>query len=245
MLIIPAIDLKDGRCVRLTQGKPEEETVYSANLLEVAKRWEREGARLIHVVDLDGAFAGEPKNQETILRIVDGVNIPIQVGGGIRTMEVIEDYLTHGSQRVVLGTIAQETPSLLIDACKRFPGQIAVGIDARDGVVATRGWVQATGERAIDLARRLEGLGVACIIYTDIERDGMLAGPNIRAIEAMVHSITTPVIASGGVSSIKDIEALQCIGLEGVIIGKALYTGAIDLREAIDAYQTHHTLPGC
>lgn len=245
MLIIPAIDIKSGRCVRLAQGRMEEETVYFSNPLEVAKRWEREGARLIHAVDLDGAFAGKPKNQETILRIVDGVNIPIQVGGGIRTMEVIEDYLTHGVERIVLGTVAQEDPSLVATACQRFPGRIAVGVDAKDGLVATHGWIKVTSERAVDLAKGFEDMGAACIIYTDIKRDGMLAGPNIRAIEAMIQSISTPVIASGGVSSIKDIEALQGIGLEGVIIGKALYTGAIDLREAIDAYQTHHTLPGC
>lgn len=237
MLIIPAIDIKEGKCVRLTQGRMDEETVYSLDPIEVARRWEEEGAELIHVVDLDGAFAGKPGNRESILKIVDGVDIPIQVGGGIRTMEVIEDYLREGVGRIILGTIAQEDPSLVRDACRRFPERIAASIDARDGMVATRGWVQITEERAIDLARRLEGLGIASIVYTDIERDGMLQGPNIPAIREMVNAVKIPIIASGGVSSIKDIEALRGIGIDGIIIGKAIYTVAVDLKLALNLFQ--------
>jgi len=237
MLIIPAIDIKEGKCVRLTQGRMDEETVYSLDPVEVARRWEEEGAELIHVVDLDGAFAGKPGNRESILKIVDGVDIPIQVGGGIRTMEVIEDYLREGVGRIILGTIAQEDPSLVRDACRRFPERIAASIDARDGMVATRGWVQITEERAIDLARRLEGLGIASIVYTDIERDGMLQGPNIPAIREMVNAVKIPIIASGGVSSIKDIEALRGIGIDGIIIGKAIYTVAVDLKLALNLFQ--------
>ena len=242
MLIIPAIDIKGGKCVRLTQGKMNAETVYSENPVEIAKRWEESGAKLIHLVDIDGAIEGMPKNQETIKKIIQSIKTPVEVGGGIRDLKVIQDYLgMKGVQRVIIGTIAQENPEFSEKVCKMFPGSIAVGIDAKDGIVATRGWVKVTQEKAIDLAKRLEGLGVSCIIYTDIARDGMLSGPNVKATKEIVHSVNIPIVASGGMSSVKDIESFKGVALEGIIIGKALYTGDIDLKQAIEvAERVHH-----
>ena len=243
MLIIPAIDIKGGKCVRLTQGKMNAETVYSENPVEIAKRWEESGAKLIHLVDLDGAIEGIPKNQETIKKIIQSIKTPVEVGGGIRDLKVIQDYLgMKGVQRVIIGTIAQENPEFTEKVCKMFPKSIAVGIDAKDGIVATRGWVKVTQEKAILLAKRLEGLGVSCIIYTDIARDGMLSGPNVKATKEIVHSVNIPVVASGGMSSVKDIESFKGVALEGIIIGKALYTGDIDLKQAIEvAEAVHHS----
>ena len=243
MLIIPAIDIKGGKCVRLTQGKMNAETVYSENPVEIAKRWEESGAKLIHLVDLDGAIEGIPKNQETIKKIIQSIKTPVEVGGGIRDLQVIQDYLgMKGVQRVIIGTIAQENPEFTEKVCKMFPKSIAVGIDAKDGIVATRGWVKVTKEKAIDLAKRLEGLGVSCIIYTDIARDGMLSGPNVKATKEIVHSVNIPIVASGGMSSVKDIESFKGVALEGIIIGKALYTGDIDLKQAIEvAEAVHHS----
>lgn len=235
MLIIPAIDIKNGKCVRLTQGKMDAETVYSEDPVQVAKRWEEQGARLIHLVDLDGAIEGAPKNQAIIKKIAGSIKISVEVGGGIRDLNVIKDYLgVKTVQRVIIGTIAQEDPEFTEKTCKLFPGKIAVGIDAKDGIVATRGWVKVTEQKAVDLAKRLEGIGVSCIIYTDIARDGMLTGPNVKATKEMAHAVNIPVIASGGMSSVKDIESFKGINLEGIIIGKALYTGDIDLKEAIE-----------
>ncbi|HBO84769.1 MAG: 1-(5-phosphoribosyl)-5-[(5-phosphoribosylamino)methylideneamino]imidazole-4-carboxamide isomerase [Deltaproteobacteria bacterium GWC2_42_11] len=234
MLIIPAIDIKDGKCVRLTQGRMDAETVYSENPADVAKRWESLGAKLIHLVDLDGAVEGIPKNINTIKKIFTSINTPVQIGGGIRDIETIEYYLNFRAvQRIIIGTKAQETPSLVEKACKKFPERIAVGIDAKDGFVATHGWVNITSEKAIDLAKKFENMGVACIIYTDIKKDGMLQGPNMNATKEMANAVKISVIASGGVSSLSDIKALKGIKLEGVIIGKALYSGNIDLEEAI------------
>lgn len=234
MLIIPAIDIKSGKCVRLTQGRMDAETVYSIDPVEIAKRWELQGAKLIHLVDLDGSIHGIPKNQDTIKNIVRSIKIPVEIGGGIRNMEIINDYMDiKGVKRVIIGTAAQEDPEFVEKACKAFPGGIAVGIDAIDGMVATRGWVNITQEKAVDLAKRLEGLGVSCIIYTDISRDGMLTGPNAKATKEIVHTTNIPIIASGGMSSVKDIESFKGIKLEGIIIGKALYTGNIDLSKAI------------
>lgn len=239
MLIIPAIDLKDGKCVRLTQGRMDAETVYSENPVEIAKKWEEAGAKLIHLVDLDGAIEGVPKNQGTIKNIIKSLKTAVQIGGGIRDLETIKGYLDiQGVKRVIIGTVAQENPQIVEKACKSFPGKIAVGIDAKDGMVATRGWVKVTPERAVDLAKRLEGLGISCIIYTDITRDGMLTGPNVKATKEMAHAVNIPVIASGGMSSVKDIESFKGLKLEGIIIGKALYTGAIDLREAIEVAES-------
>lgn len=242
MLIIPAIDIKNGKCVRLTQGRMDAETVYSENPVDIAKRWEDSGAKLIHIVDLDGAIEGIPKNQDIIKNIIKSIKTPVEIGGGIRDTEIIKDYLgIKGVKRVIIGTVAQENAEFVEEACRRFPGSIAAGIDAIDGMVATRGWIKVTNEKAANLAKRLEELGVSCIIYTDIARDGMLTGPNAKATKEMAHAVNIPVIASGGMSSVKDIAGFKNVKLEGIIIGKALYTGDIDLKEAIEvAEMLHH-----
>lgn len=236
MIILPAIDIKDGRCVRLTQGRMDAETVYSNDPTEVAKRWESLGAGIIHLVDLNGAIEGNAMNFEVIKRIKESVSIPVQIGGGIRDEKTAAIYLEDvGVKRVIIGTAAYEDPEFLKTLTRRYPGRIAVGIDAKDGRVAIKGWVTVTDERAVTLARRLEGIGVASIIYTDISRDGMLCGPNVEATREMAEAVEIPVIASGGISSIKDIESYRGVQLEGIIIGKALYTGSIDLRDAVAA----------
>lgn len=236
MLIIPAIDLKEGRCVRLTQGRMDEETVYSTDPAQIARRWEGLGARLIHLVDLDGACAGGARNFSAIKKIIGSVNVPVQIGGGIRDEDTAKMYLDiERVKRIIIGTAAYRNPELLEALTKKYPGRVAVGIDAKDGRVAINGWVEVTEEKAVDLARRLEGSGVACVIYTDISRDGMLKGPNVEATREMAESVNIPVVASGGISSIKDIESYGDVRLEGIIIGKALYSGDIDLKEAIAA----------
>ncbi len=236
MIVIPAIDLKEGKCVRLEQGLMEKDTVFCDNPADQAREWERQGAELLHIVDLDGAFAGEPKNRASIEAIVKGIAIPTQLGGGIRDIATMEAYLSLGIGRVILGTAAQRNPELVEEACRLFPGRIVVGIDAKNGMVAVQGWAEVTGVTAVDLAKRFEGYGVAAIIYTDIARDGMMQGPNIEATRALAEAISIPVIASGGVSSLKDIENLMAIeasGIAGAITGKAVYTGAINLAEAV------------
>jgi phosphoribosylformimino-5-aminoimidazole carboxamide ribotide isomerase len=236
MIVIPAIDLKDGKCVRLEQGLMDRDTVFCDNPAGQACEWARQGAQLLHIVDLDGAFAGVPKNKEAIKAIINSISIPTQLGGGIRDMPTIEAYMSLGIGRVILGTAAQKDPNLVIEACRAFPGRIVVGIDAKNGMVAIRGWAEVTEARAVDLARRFEGYGVAAIIYTDISRDGMMSGPNLEATKALADAISIPVIASGGVSSLSDIENLMDIesfGITGVITGRALYTGALKLAEAI------------
>jgi phosphoribosylformimino-5-aminoimidazole carboxamide ribotide isomerase len=236
MIVIPAIDLKEGKCVRLEQGLMERDTVFCDNPAEQALEWERQGGELLHIVDLDGAFAGQPANRSAIEAIVRAVNISTQLGGGIRDIATIEAYLSLGLSRVILGTAAQRNPPLVEEACRLFPGQIVVGIDAKNGLVAVQGWAEVTGIRAVDLAKCFEGYGVAAIIYTDISRDGMMQGPNIEATRALAEAISIPVIASGGVSSLKDIENLMAIessGVTGAITGKAIYTGAIKLAEAV------------
>ncbi len=235
MLIIPAIDIKDKRCVRLRQGRMDEETVYSADPVTVARRWESLGAKLIHVVDLDGAVHGRAVNFDIIKEIVSGIDVPVQVGGGIRDVGTAERYLSlKGVKRIIIGTAACREDGILDELTRRYPGRVAVGIDAKSGLVAVKGWVEVTDIPAKELALRLAKRGVACIIYTDISRDGMLAGPNVEAVRELKEAVGIPVIASGGVSSLKDIESLLSIGgLEGVIIGKALYTGDIDLRAAV------------
>ncbi|MBI5827899.1 MAG: 1-(5-phosphoribosyl)-5-[(5-phosphoribosylamino)methylideneamino]imidazole-4-carboxamide isomerase [Deltaproteobacteria bacterium] len=236
MLIIPAIDLKDGRCVRLTQGRMDEETVYSTDPAQIARRWAGLGARLIHLVDLDGAVEGGARNFSAIREIIDSIDVPVQIGGGIRDEKTAKAYLDiERVKRIIIGTAACEDPSLLEALTKRYPGRVAVGIDAKDGMAAIKGWVEVTGEKAVDLAQRLEGRGVACIIYTDISRDGMLKGPNVEATREIAESVIIPVVASGGISSLKDIESYRGVKLEGIIIGKALYSGDIDLKEAIKA----------
>ncbi len=236
MLVIPAIDIKGGKCVRLVQGKMDQETVYSTNPVEVAKKWQSMGAEYLHLVDLDGAVAGEPKNSDAIETIADAISIPFQVGGGIRDIEAINLYLAMGASRIILGTAALEKTWFVKDVCEQHHGQILVGIDARDGRVAIRGWEELTNKAAIELAKELEDAGVAGIIYTDISRDGMLKGPNIEGTKALAQSVKIPIIASGGVSNIDDIKRLKEIesaGVVGVITGKAIYTGSLDLREAI------------
>ena len=236
MIILPAIDLKEGKCVRLEQGLMEKDTVYSDDPAAQAKIWQDQGGELLHIVDLDGAFAGVPKNKEAIRAIVEALDIPTELGGGIRDLETIEAYLELGVGRVILGTVAKENPALVQEACNRFPGKIVVGIDAKDGLVAVRGWADVTEKKATELAQEMEGFGVEAIIYTDIARDGMMQGPNIEATKALAESISIPVIASGGVSSLDDIRnllAIEASGVNGVITGKAIYSGALDLREAV------------
>jgi phosphoribosylformimino-5-aminoimidazole carboxamide ribotide isomerase len=236
MIVIPAIDLKDGKCVRLEQGLMERDTVYSDDPAATARRWQIEGGELLHIVDLDGAFAGSPKNRAAIEAIIKAISIPAQLGGGIRDLATIEAYLSLGLSRVIIGTAAQRTPQLVSDACQRFPGKIVVGIDAKNGMVAVQGWAEVTNVTAVELAKRFAGDGVAAIIYTDIARDGMLQGPNLEATRALAEAAGIPVIASGGVSSLRDIENLLAIekyGVTGVITGKAIYSGALDLREAV------------
>lgn len=236
MIVIPAIDLKAGNCVRLEQGEMHRDTVFSDNPAEQALKWQEAGAELLHLVDLDGAFAGEPRNKGAIASILKALSIPAQLGGGIRDIATIEAYLSLGLSRVIIGTAAQRNPELVVEACRKFPGKIVVGIDAKNGMVAVQGWAEVTGITAVDLAKTFEDCGVSAIIYTDISRDGMMAGPNIEATKALAEAISIPVIASGGVSSLKDIENLMAIeasGISGAITGKAIYTGAINLAEAI------------
>jgi len=236
MIILPAIDLKEGRCVRLEQGLMDKDTVYNDNPAAQARIWQEQGGELLHIVDLDGAFAGVPKNREAIRAIIEAIDIPSELGGGIRDLQTIEAYLELGIDRVILGTVAKENPALVEEACKKFPGRIVVGIDAKDGLVAVRGWADVTEKLATEMAREMEGFGVEAIIYTDIARDGMMQGPNIEATRALAESINIPVIASGGLSTLDDIRRLMAIessGVTGVITGKAIYSGAIDLREAV------------
>ncbi|WKZ32447.1 MAG: 1-(5-phosphoribosyl)-5-[(5-phosphoribosylamino)methylideneamino]imidazole-4-carboxamide isomerase [Thermodesulfobacteriota bacterium] len=236
MIIFPAIDIKNGRCVRLTQGRMEDETVYSDEPWEVAKRWESLGASVIHLVDLDGAVEGNARNLPVIKKIISNIKIPVQIGGGIRDVKTAETYVSiPGVKRIIIGTAAYENPALVHTLTRKYPGRVAVGIDAKNGKVAIKGWVTVTDERASEFAKKLEGAGVACIIYTDISRDGMLAGPNVEATREMAESVNIPVVASGGISAIADIESYRGVPLEGMIIGKALYSGAIDLGEAIKA----------
>jgi phosphoribosylformimino-5-aminoimidazole carboxamide ribotide isomerase len=237
MIVIPAIDLKDGRCVRLEQGLMEKDTVYSDRPAAQARIWQEQGGELLHIVDLDGAFAGVPRNKDVISAIVKAIDIPTELGGGVRDLATIEAYLDLGVGRVILGTVAKENPALVKEACRLFPGRIVVGIDANNGFVAVRGWADVTEKKASEMAKEMEGFGVEAIIYTDIARDGMMQGPNLDATRTLAESISIPVIASGGVSSLQDIENLMAIehsGVVGVITGKAIYTGALDLRAAVE-----------
>ncbi len=235
MLIIPAIDLKDGRCVRLLQGRAEDSTVYSEDPAGTAGKWAGMGAELLHVVDLDGAFSGAQANLEGIRQIRKAIDIPIEVGGGIRNMEAIDGLVSMGIDRVIIGTAAVKEPRLLKAACDKYPGKVLVGIDANNGKVAIKGWVETTGVDALELAGRMAEAGAAGIIYTDIARDGMLSGPNIGAMKKMALHVNIPVIASGGISNIKDVENLVAAGnIWGAITGKAIYTGSLDLKAAIE-----------
>lgn len=237
MLIIPAIDLKDGHCVRLKQGVMDSATVFSEDPAAMAKAWAEKGARRLHLVDLNGAFAGKPKNEPAIKAIVAalGESIPVQLGGGIRDLDTVERYLDDGITYVIIGSAAVKTPGFLHDACYAFPGHIMVGLDAKDGKVAVDGWSKVTGHDVIDLAKKFQDYGVEAIIYTDIGRDGMMTGVNVDATLQLARSLTVPVIASGGINSLDDIRALceiQSEGVTGAISGRALYQGTLDFAQA-------------
>jgi phosphoribosylformimino-5-aminoimidazole carboxamide ribotide isomerase len=237
MIVIPAVDIKDGKCVRLLQGRMEDETVFSNDPSEMAKRWNDDGAEMIHVVDLDGAFAKSPQNLVSIKKIIASVDADLQIGGGIRNEETIRMYIELGVKRIVIGTEAIRNPSLVIQACEAYPGQIVVGIDARDGMVAIEGWAETTQTSAIDLAKQFEEYGLAAINFTDISRDGMQAGPNVEQTKILAQSTIIPIVASGGVTTIKDIKKikkLEADGVIGVIAGRALYSGTLNLKEAIE-----------
>ena len=236
MILYPAIDLKDGACVRLLRGEMDKATVFGFDPAAQARAFQDAGAEWPHLVDLNGAFAGKPVNAAAVEAILAGIDIPAQLGGGIRDMATIESWLERGLARVILGTVAVENPELVRQAARAFPGRIAVGIDARKGRVATKGWATETDVEATALARSFEDAGVAAIIYTDIDRDGAMAGPNIAATEALARAVAIPVIASGGVASLADLLALKATGVvAGAISGRALYDGAIDLAAALAA----------
>ncbi len=236
MILYPAIDLKDGQAVRLYKGEMDQATVFSDNPAAQAKAFEDAGCEWLHLVDLNGAFAGEPVNGAAVEAILADTNVPAQLGGGIRDMATIEAWIEKGIARVILGTVAVENPDLVRQAARAFPGKVAVGLDAREGRVATRGWAEETDLMVTDLAKSFEDAGVAAIIYTDINRDGAMQGPNIEATEALARATSIPVIASGGVSSMKDLIALRDTGvITGAISGRALYDGALDLGEALAA----------
>lgn len=237
MILYPAIDLKDGQAVRLLRGEMDKATVFNEDPAAQARAFVDAGCEWLHLVDLNGAFAGEPVNAAPVEAILNACNVPAQLGGGIRDIKTIETWLQKGLARVILGTVAVEEPGLVRQAAKAYPGQVAVGIDARNGMVATKGWAEETNVQVTDLARSFEDAGVAAIIYTDINRDGAMQGPNIDATAALARAVDIPVIASGGVSSLNDLIALRDCGvaLNGAISGRALYDGAIDLSEAIRA----------
>ena len=236
MIIYPAIDIRGGRCVRLTEGRFDAETVFADDPAEMALKWAGLGAEFLHLVDLDGALAGEGKNVPVIQRILKSVSIPVQLGGGIRNLETIEKLLELGVTRLILGSAAVKNPELVAEACKKYPGHIAVGIDAKNGEVAIEGWGQGSGVAATELAKKMASFGVETIIYTDISRDGMLSGVNVEATAALARACGVPIIASGGVASLDDIRRVKAVegdGVQGCIIGKAIYTGAVDLKEAL------------
>lgn len=238
MEVIPAIDLLEGRCVRLYQGDYAQAQTFDENPVSVARQWAEQGATRLHVVDLDGAKVGHPVNMQAIEAITRAVDVPIQVGGGLRDRASATTLFNLGVQRVILGTVAVEQPDLMRELCQEFPGQIVVGIDARNGLVATRGWLETSQVAALDLATQMADFGIAAIIYTDIHRDGTLQGPNLEALRALANGVSVPVIASGGVSTVTDLLsllALEPLGVTGAIVGRALYTGDIALKEALRA----------
>jgi len=237
LLIIPAIDLKDGRCVRLRQGDMAAETVYSDDVPSVARTWQQQGATVIHVVDLNGAVDGEPRNLPHIELVMKNVDMKVQVGGGIRNIRTVRRYLMAGVWRVVLGTAALTDRAFLEQACREFPGRVLLGLDARDGKVSIKGWTAVSQTKAIDLLKELAGHAIAAVVYTDIARDGMLGGPNIPALKEVVGASSFPVIASGGITRVEDLRAVQSLGplVEGAIVGKALYDGKLDYAAAVAA----------
>jgi phosphoribosylformimino-5-aminoimidazole carboxamide ribotide isomerase len=237
MLIIPAIDLKDGHCVRLKQGSMADATVFSEDPAAMARLWKQKGARRLHLVDLNGAFAGKPKNEEAVKAVIKalGDDVPVQLGGGIRDMDTIERYLDDGISYIIIGTAAVKTPGFLHDACYAFPGHIMVALDARDGKVAVDGWSKMTGHDVIDLAKKFQDYGVEAIIHTDIGRDGMMTGVNLKATVDLAKQLSVPVIASGGITDLKDVKALceaEAEGITGAITGRAIYEGTLDFVEA-------------
>ena len=235
MRIYPAIDIIDGACVRLVQGDYSQKTKFADDPCEIAMRWQNEGGEFIHIVDLDGARNGEMPNFDLIVRIADKLNIPIEVGGGVRNMECVEKYLDNGVNRVIIGTSALSNPDFVKEAVAKYGERVVVGIDAKDGMVAVNGWEEVSNTSAIDLAKQMEKIGVKTIIYTDIATDGMLKGPNVKAMEEMTEAVSIDVVASGGVSSADDIARLKDTGVEGAIVGKALYTDTLCLKDAINA----------
>lgn len=241
MLLIPAIDLRRGKCVRLVQGKLEKETVFSQEPLSIARLWQHQGAKMIHVIDLDGAFTGTPGNLDIVFKMVKALKIPVQLGGGLRTLEIIEEVLDKGVERVILGTMSLEK-EFIEKATDKFKESIIAGIDTKGGWVAIKGWKETSSMRPIVLAKSLMKIGVKRFLYTNVKQDGTLKGPNVDAIRTIVRSVKVPVIASGGISSIEDIrrlKKLESYDLEGVVVGKALYTGAIDLKEAINIAESN------
>ena len=241
MEIIPAIDLHGGKCVRLLRGQRSQETVYSENPAEIARKWQAEGARRLHMVDLDGAFAGKRVNAAAIKDVVANLTIPVQLGGGIRERETAQDTFKLGVSKIILGTVAVQKPGLVQALVQEFGKRILVGIDARDGLVAVQGWTESSAKKAVDLALLMQEMGVAEIIYTDISRDGTLEGANLSALKEMAEVLDIPLIASGGVSSLDDLrrlKELEHLGISGVIVGRALYTGDISLKEAIEEIQS-------
>ncbi len=235
MLVLPAVDIKDGACVRLRQGKANETTVFAKDPVEAALAWERQGARYLHVIDLDGAFEGEPANKKLVQAICARLHIPVELGGGIRSLETARAYLEAGVTRLLIGTVAIENPELLARMCEAYPGRIGVSLDAEKGVLKTKGWTEDSGVRAVDAVKRLIDLGTAFIVYTDIERDGMQQGVNLEEMRAICAASTVPVLAAGGVTTLEDIKRLYpltAMGLEGAISGRALYEKTLDLAEA-------------
>ncbi|MGF7056754.1 1-(5-phosphoribosyl)-5-[(5-phosphoribosylamino)methylideneamino]imidazole-4-carboxamide isomerase [Brassicibacter mesophilus] len=234
MIIFPAIDLKDGKCVRLKQGKFDEVTVFGESPVEMAKKWEDDGAKFLHLVDIDGAKDGIPKNLELIKNIASNLNIPIQIGGGIRTKETVRILLEAGVNRIILGTVAVNNKDLLKELVDEYKGKIVVSIDAKDGLVAVDGWINVSEVSSIDLVCELENIGVKTVVYTDISKDGMMQGPNFEVYKTLKKNTKIDIIASGGVSSIEDLKKLKDIGVYGSITGKAIYTGAIDFKKALE-----------
>lgn len=237
MNIYPAIDIKDGKCVRLRQGKFDDVTVFGENPVDVAGRWKNAGAEFLHIVDLDGARLGKSFVNEIIEKIIKKYNLKVQIGGGIRTIENIESKINCGAERIILGTAAVKNPELVKEAVKKYGDKIAVGIDAKDGMAAVEGWEEVSSISALDLCRKMEELGVKTVIYTDISKDGMMNGPNIEATKNIIENTNLNIIASGGISSIRDLENVNKINAYGVIIGKALYNGAVKLEQAIQMFE--------
>ncbi len=235
MRIYPAIDIKDGNCVRLLQGRFSDVTVYGKNPAEMAKKWEEQGGEFIHVVDLDGALKGNGANAQKIKEICESVSVPVQTGGGIRTMEDIKTKLSYGINRVIIGTKAVSNPEFIKEAVEKYGDKIVIGIDAKDGMVAVEGWEKTSDFTAIEFAKMMVDMGVKTIVYTDISTDGTLAGPNVEAMREMAAAVDADIIASGGIGSIEHIKSLADTGVEGVIVGRALYTGNVELKDAIKA----------